>query len=76
MNEIRKKEVEMARERGSKVVALKHKRSQLEAERERILDDLEKIQQGQRTIDGRDPNHGRSNLKSAGLDIINPTDRA
>ena len=45
-NEIRIKEIEMAKERGVKVVTLKAQREKLERERERIMDDLERLKLG------------------------------
>jgi len=73
VNEIRKKEMELARERGDAVVKLKDKREKLEAERNRIMNDLKTIKNGGTTF--QDPNHARNNLRSAGLELINPTDR-
>lgn len=45
-NDIRIKEIEMAKERGVKVVTLKAQREKLERERERIMDDLERLKLG------------------------------
>ena len=56
VNEIKKRELELAKERGEKVVKLKFMREQLEAERNRVMDDLEKIKQGKQTY--QDPNSG------------------
>jgi hypothetical protein len=67
-NEVQKKELEMAKERGDAVVKLKHKREQLEMERERIMDNLENIRHGNKY--GRP----RTGLSNAGADIINPND--
>lgn len=44
--EIRKKELEMAKERGMKVVEFKTTREKLERERARIMEDLDKIKSG------------------------------
>jgi hypothetical protein len=38
--------MDLAKERGEKVVSLKHKRDNLEKERSKIMDDLETIQKG------------------------------
>ena len=46
MNEIRRKELDLAKERGEKIVQLKGQRERLEKERQRILDDLDKVKQG------------------------------
>lgn len=45
--EIRKKELEMAKERGFKVAEFKTTREKLERERARIMEDLDKIKSGQ-----------------------------
>lgn len=45
-NEIRNKELEMAKERGQRIVSLKAQRERLEKERVRILDDLDKVKTG------------------------------
>lgn len=58
----------MAKERGEKVVRLQYMRQQLEAERQRILEDLDNIKQGKPTY--QDPNNGRANLQSAGKNIL------
>jgi hypothetical protein len=49
VNEIKKRELDLAKERGSAVVKLKYKRENLERERERILVDLESIKNGRPT---------------------------
>lgn len=46
MNDLRQKELELARERGEKVVSLKAQREKLERERSRILEDLDKVKSG------------------------------
>ncbi len=68
INEIKKKELEMAKERGDKVVKLQHKRQQLEKERARIMNDLEDVTHG-RAPDGRP----KSSLSNAGMDIMRNT---
>jgi hypothetical protein len=45
--EIRKRELDMAKERGVKVTEIKMQRDRLEKERVRIMDDLEKIKSGE-----------------------------
>ena len=45
--DVRRKEVELAKERGIKVVEFQAQRDRLEKERVRILDDLEKLKNGQ-----------------------------
>ena len=47
MGDMRRKEMELARERGEKVVQLKAQRDRMERERERILDDLDRVKSGQ-----------------------------
>jgi len=46
VNEIRRKELDLAKERGEKIVQLKGQRERLEKERQRILEDLDKVRQG------------------------------
>jgi hypothetical protein len=46
-NDIRKRELEMAKERGVKVTEIKIQRDRLEKERQRIMGDLEKIRSGE-----------------------------
>ena len=45
-NDIRRKELELARERGEKIVQLKTQRDKLERERSRILNDLDNVKAG------------------------------
>lgn len=68
INEIKKKELDMAKERGDHVVSLQHKRQMLEKERERIMNDLDHITHG-RPISGRP----KSSLSNAGADIMRNT---
>jgi hypothetical protein len=44
--DVRRKEVELAKERGIKVVEFQTQRDRLEKERVRIMDDLEKLKSG------------------------------
>ena len=46
MNELRSKELQLARERGEQIVKIKAQRDRLEKERERIMDDLDKVKSG------------------------------
>ena len=46
MNDIRQKELNMAKERGEHIVRIKAQRDRLEAERNRIMDDLDKVKSG------------------------------
>ena len=46
MNEIRRKELDLAKERGEKIVQIKGQRDRLEKERQRILEDLDKVKSG------------------------------
>lgn len=64
VNEIKKKELDLAKERGDVVVKMQHKRQQLEKERERIMNDLDKLKRP-----GKDY-RPKSGLSSAGADIM------
>jgi len=68
INEIKKKELDMAKERGDAVVRLQHKRKQLENERERIMNDLDGITHGRGPLE-----RPRSGLSNAGADILRNT---
>lgn len=46
MTEIRRKELDLAKERGEKIVQIKGQRDRLEKERQRILEDLDKVKSG------------------------------
>ena len=43
---MRRKEVEMAKERGEEIAVLHQKKENLERDRQRLMDDLEKVRQG------------------------------
>ena len=73
VNEIKKREMELAKERGDNVVKLKQKRAELEYERERIMGDLDTLKNGGMT--NQDPNSGRNNLWSAGQSVMASYDR-
>ncbi|CAI2384337.1 unnamed protein product [Moneuplotes crassus] len=68
INEIKKKELEMAKQRGDTVVKLQHKRQMLEKERNRIMKDLDHVTHGY----GGDT-RPKSSLSSAGEDIMRNT---
>ena len=65
VNEVKKLELEMAKERGDAVVKLQHKRQQLEKERDRIMNDLDNLKNP-----GRNGDRPRTGLSNAGADII------
>ena len=45
-NDIRSKEMQLAKERGEKIVYIKAQRDKLEKERDRIMDDLHQVKNG------------------------------
>ena len=69
-NQIKKKELEMAKERGDKIAQLKHKRETLEYERQRILGDLDKVKRGDLQSLGGDRRGAPSSLRHAGSGIF------
>ena len=69
-NQIKKKELEMAKERGDKIAQLKHKRETLEYERQRILGDLDKVKRGDLQSLGGDRRGAPSALRHAGSGIF------
>lgn len=68
VDEIKRKQLDMAKERGDVVVKLQHKRTQLEKERERIMEDLDNI-----TNNRHGPTRPKSGMSNFGADVLRNT---